>query len=141
MKNLTVILVCLVSSLGFAQGLPSATKIEIDQLFSTLESSNCEFNRNGSWYGAQQASTHLRKKHDYLLKRNLITTAETFIELAATKSSMSGTFYFVRCAKGQQLPSKAWFIERLNEIRRANKKTDEVVISKYRHLARQKEMV
>ncbi len=71
---------------------------EIAGLFARLEQSNCQFNRNGSWYDAKQASDHLRQKYDYLVRRHLVTNAESFIDLAASKSSMSGKPYLVRCA-------------------------------------------
>ncbi|MBK7027630.1 MAG: DUF5329 family protein [Polaromonas sp.] len=35
-----------------------ATKAEIAHLFATLESSNCQFNRNGTWHSSKEASAH-----------------------------------------------------------------------------------
>lgn len=103
--------------MGFAQAFPSATKAEIDQLFKALEISNCEFSRNGTWYSADKASVHLQKKYNYLLKKHLITTTESFIKLVATQSSVSGKLYFVRCDNREVVTSKSWFIDKLNEIR------------------------
>ena len=117
MKNFTTIVLFLISSICSAQSLSPSTRLEIDHLFADLEKSNCEFNRNGRWYSAQQASAHLRKKYDYLSKRDLVTTTESFIDLAATKSSMSGKLYVVRCDNRQPLPSKTWSFARLNKIR------------------------
>ncbi len=118
MKSIAAVLLLLLSNMGFAQAFPSATKAEIDQLFKALEISNCEFSRNGTWYSAGKASGHLQKKYNYLLKRRLITTTESFIKLAATQSSVSGKLYFVRCDNKEMVTSKSWFIDRLNEIRR-----------------------
>ena len=123
MKYITVVLLLLLSSMGFAQAFPSATKAEIDQLFKALEISNCEFSRNGTWYSAGKATGHLQKKYNYLLKRRLITTTESFIKLAATQSSVSGKLYFVRCDNKEVVTSKSWFIDRLNEIRRLHVST------------------
>jgi Family of unknown function (DUF5329) len=69
-------------------GEPSAiaTK-EISHLFECLNFSTCEFNRNGSWYKADKAAAHLNRKYEYLLRRNLVSSAEDFIERAATESS------------------------------------------------------
>ena len=95
----------------------AATAIEIDGLFSALLTSGCEFNRNGSWYSSQKASEHLHRKYDYLLKKGLVTTTESFIELAATKSSMSGKPYQVRCGNAQPVSSQSWFTNKLNVLR------------------------
>ena len=96
----------------------AATAIEIDGLFSALLTSGCEFNRNGSWYSAKQASQHLQGKYDYLLKKGLVTSTESFIDLGASKSSMSGKPYLVRCGKSPPVESRSWFMARLSQIRR-----------------------
>ena len=74
-----------------------AVQVEIDHLFGYLEQSGCRFNRNGTWYTASEAADHLKKKHDYLVRRGLLSTTESFIELAASKSSTSGQPYLVEC--------------------------------------------
>ncbi len=117
MKFTTAILLLLVTGIAFAQSPAPATSREISQLFAALESSRCEFNRNGTWYNAQAATEHLQRKYDYLLKKNLVTSAESFIDLAATKSSLSGKPYLVRCGNAQPVPSKSWFTGRLEELR------------------------
>ena len=93
---------------------------EIDQLFKALEASGCEFNRNGSWYDAQKASERLHRKYDYLLKKGLVTSTESFIDLGASKSSMSGKPYLVRCGKSPPVESRSWFMARLSQIRRGS---------------------
>ena len=97
---------------------PSAkTTQEVGQLFAALKQSNCEFSRNGSWYNAEKASDHLQRKYDYLLKKRLVTTTESFIDLAATKSSISGKPYQVRCGKTAPISSNSWFKSQLNTVR------------------------
>ncbi|MBZ4187147.1 DUF5329 domain-containing protein [Thermomonas sp. RSS23] len=93
---------------------------EIGQLFKALETSGCEFNRNGSWYNAQQASEHLHRKYDYLLKKGLVKSTESFIDLGASKSSMSGKAYLVRCGKAPAVESRSWFLAKLGQIRQAS---------------------
>lgn len=100
-----------------AQAPSTATTREIEQLFTALESSHCEFNRNGSWHDAKKASAHLRRKYDYLLKRNLVGSTETFIERAASQSSFSGKPYTVRCGGHAPVSSKSWFLEKLAKLR------------------------
>lgn len=101
-----------------AQGISSATTREVDQLFKVLAQSNCEFSRNGSWYAAPKASEHLQRKYDYLQKKGLVTSTESFIELAATKSSMSGKPYQVRCGNAAPVSSQSWFTGKLRELRK-----------------------
>ena len=96
---------------------PTATAIEIDGLFSALLQSNCEFQRNGTWYSAKQASQHLQGKYDYLLKKKLVPNTEAFIERAASQSSMSSKPYLVRCPGQPEVASKQWFSEQLQKIR------------------------
>lgn len=116
MKSLIAILL-MVSRLAFAEGPSAATSREIDQLFAALQGSGCEFSRNGSWYDAQKATEHLHRKYDYLLKKGLVTNAESFIERVATGSSVSGKPYLVRCGGAQAVPSKSWFNDKLNDLR------------------------
>jgi len=94
------------------------TKLEIDHLFSYLKSSGCTFNRNGTWYPASDAVDHLQKKYDYLLKKDMITDAESFIAKAATESSMSGKAYEVKCAGKPAIQSSIWFSRELAHYRK-----------------------
>ena len=96
---------------------PPATKAEIAHLFTTLETSNCQFNRNGSWYSAKEASGHLGTKYKYLQDKDLVPTAEKFIERAATESSLSGKAYQIKCADGVAQPSAPWFKAALDKYR------------------------
>ncbi|MFO1473205.1 MAG: DUF5329 family protein [Lysobacterales bacterium] len=91
---------------------------EIDQLFKALEVPVASSTRNGSWYDAQKASEHLHRKYDYLLKKGLVTSTESFIDLGASRSSMSGKPYPVRCGKSPPVESRSWFMARLSQIRR-----------------------
>ena len=95
----------------------AATAIEIDGLFSALLTSGCEFNRNGNWHSAKQASQHLQGKYDYLLKKKLVPNTEAFIERAASQSSVSSKPYLVRCPGQPEVQSKQWFSEQLQQLR------------------------
>ena len=102
------------------QALAQTASGEIERLFKALEASGCEFNRNGSWYDGQRASDHLRRKYDVLLEKGPVTSAESFIDLAASNSSMSGKPYLVRCGKSAPVQSRSWFLARLAELRKAS---------------------
>lgn len=95
---------------------PDASR-EIEYLFGRLAQSSCEFNRNGSWYAPKQAVGHLRKKYNYLLKRDGVPTAESFVKHAATQSSLSGKPYLVRCGTHATVTSKSWFLAELARYR------------------------
>ncbi|KRD39970.1 hypothetical protein ASE35_06565 [Lysobacter sp. Root916] len=105
-----------VASTAHAAPPPQAER-EIEQLIATLARSGCQFQRNGSWYDAAQAQAHLRKKYAYLRKRDLVASAEQFIERAASESSMSGRAYQIRCGTAAATLSATWLRARLNEIR------------------------
>lgn len=103
-----------------AQAAPPARAArEIDQLITALATSNCEFQRNGSWYDATKAQAHLRKKYAWLRKRDLVDSAEQFIERAGSESSLSGRAYQVRCPGHPSAASAAWMRAQLAQLRRA----------------------
>jgi Family of unknown function (DUF5329) len=87
----------------------AVTKQEIAHLFSTLEASNCQFYRNGTWHVTKDASAHLHSKYRYLQDNDLVPSAEKFIERAATESSLSGKAYQIKCADNVARPSAPWF--------------------------------
>jgi Family of unknown function (DUF5329) len=117
--SIAVLLFCCFSPAQAAE--PAATKAEIAQLFVALEASNCQFNRNGSWYTAQEAATHLQTKYKYLQDKDLVPSAEKFIERAATESSFSGKAYQIKCADNVAQASSPWFQAVLAKYRQAVK--------------------
>lgn len=87
---------------------PPQAAAEIDYLLWLVGSSGCEFNRNGTWYDSKRAQEHLRLKYEYLVSHDRVATAEDFIERAATRSSLSGRPYLLRCDGGKVVTSEAW---------------------------------
>lgn len=100
-----------------AAPLPAAAKAEVTALLGRLQASSCEFNRNGDWHAAAEARAHLERKLAYLEDKNLVKTAEEFIERGASKSSMSGKPYLVRCAGAAPVESKVWLTRELTALR------------------------
>lgn len=98
---------------------PAPARAEIDALLKGLQKSDCQFNRNGSWYSAAEAQAHLTKKLEYLEGKNLVKTAEDFIQLGASTSSYSGKPYLVRCGTAPAAESKVWLLSQLTAIRHA----------------------
>lgn len=118
MKPLLLSLLLCASGVAAAQQAPSAqTGREVEQLFVALKQSGCTFYRNGSWHEADEAGAHLRRKYDYLLKKGHVASTEAFIDLAASKSSMSGKPYLVKCGSAAPMQSKLWFNGKLRELR------------------------
>ncbi len=96
---------------------PPAVQREIGQLLSYLETSGCEFQRNGQWHDARAARAHIEAKYRYLLQRDLVQTTDDFIANAATSSSMGGGPYQVRC--GSRIdPSADWLRTELVRLRK-----------------------
>jgi allantoicase len=103
---------------GAALAAPEArAQAEIKHLLDYVATPGCQFNRNGSWHEGAEARSHLQKKYDYLVKRNLVTDAESFIKGAATESSMSGKDYLVRCGGGKAEASAVYLKEELARFR------------------------
>lgn len=101
-----------------ARAEPSAiTQKEIEHLLGYIEDSGCEFYRNGLWYKSTNAQAHLRNKYEYLARLDLINATEDFIAKAATKSSVTGQPYEVRCSGPAPVSSNQWLSDELARYR------------------------
>jgi len=120
-RRLFLLLTGILIAASAVAALSPAVKAEIDSLLARLETSACEFNRNGSWYPATDAKAHLLQKLKYLEDRGMVQSTEQFIELAASKSSLSGQPYLVRCANAAPIPSSTWLLSQLQALRPAAK--------------------
>jgi len=114
---------CLFAAAVAAAPLAPAARAEIDGLMSRLEASGCQFNRNGTWYNAADAKKHLLAKLKYFEDRGAVQSAEQFIVLAASSSSVTGQAYLVKCDSGAAIPSAAWLQSQLQLIRSAGQQT------------------
>lgn len=119
MRAALALLLPLAAASTLAAPLPPAARAEVDALLARLQSSGCEFNRNGSWYSGADAKAHLLKKLEVLEGRNLVATAEQFIARGASGSSMSGKPYLVRCAGRAPVESASWLTAELQALREA----------------------
>lgn len=109
-----------VSTAAWAAELSGAAQKEITLLLDRIEASNCSFGRNGSWYPPGEARKHLQMKLDYMVKRNMLGSAEEFISKAATASSVSGEAYQIRCGAQAPVASATWLTAELKRIRSAS---------------------
>jgi hypothetical protein len=105
--------------LGFAPPAPTdaATNSgeEINHLLDFVAKSPCAFIRNGKAYPASEARVHLEGKYAALKDR--MRTAEDFINLVASRSSLSGDSYRVRCNPGEEQETSAWLGSELLRFR------------------------
>ena len=87
---------------------------EIQHLLDYVGGSSCTFVRNGVESDAAAARKHLATKYRYA--RSRIGSAEDFIQLVASRSSMTGEPYLVRCGSSQSL-SADWLTDELRRYR------------------------
>jgi hypothetical protein len=95
---------------------------EIDHLLNFIEESGCMFIRNSKEYKATEARDHIENKYAYI--KRWVKKTEDFIKYAATKSSMTGKSYLIRC-NGRDRPSAEWLQDELNRIRKQRNKFSE----------------
>ena len=111
MKRLTVLIFLLfIGSPGYG-----ATQDEIDHLLVFVETSGCVYIRNGKEYSATDAVKHINRK--YKRFEEDIDSAERFIELSATKSTMSSQPYYIQCKGTEKIQSSTWLLLELTRYR------------------------
>ncbi len=96
---------------------PPIVQREITYLIRYIGDSRCEFKRNGTWSNAESAEAHVRGKYDFLLTLGQIDSTQDFIDKAATKSSMSGQPYEVKCSGDAPMPTSLWLSRGLAHYR------------------------
>ena len=124
MKTRSLILLVLI---GFIIGFTAAESLsenkteetkKIELLLARLEAmQNVVFIRNGKEYSSNKAADHLHLK--WKKAGRYVKTAEDFIALCGSKSSISGKPYKMRFADGRIENSAVILKELLNEIERS----------------------
>ncbi len=109
-----LIIVAILVPLGVAADAADS-EAEIEYLLNSLGSSECTFVRNGKRHNAEKAEEHLRMKHRR--GKRYVTSAETFIERLASRSSMSKKPYYVECPENEPVPSGDWLMQLLSDYR------------------------
>ena len=129
-----IVLLLVTSAFVLADFTSTSARVEIDTLLSRLEQSGCEFYRNGGWYSATEAKSHLRKK---LQAAGAVqNSTELFIDRLASKSSMSGKPYLVRCSGSEPVESKAWLTDQLRRCARRRSASEASIASTARRRTR-----
>lgn len=115
MRTLTALLLTVICMFARAGDLAPTESQRIDYLINavaTLE--HAQFVRNGTAYDGNEAADHLRLK----LKKagSQVKSAEDFIRLCASVSSMSGIPYQIRFSDGRVVTSEAFLRQKLAEF-------------------------
>lgn len=120
MRRLFVVSLLLFGGVAYAEAPDALEALEtrrIEYLIVSIENlQDAEFVRNGTAYSATAAADHLRLKLKSAGSR--VVTAEDFIRVCASTSSMSGTPYEIRFADGRVVTSEAFLRARLIEFER-----------------------
>jgi hypothetical protein len=113
MKKITIAVIVLLSFMvACAHAEDSSEKTKIEYLIACVEAlKGAKFIRNGWEYDAQTASNHLRLKLKTAGAK--VRTAQDFINLCASQSSMTGEPYLIRLSDGTTMKSEAFFKDRL----------------------------
>lgn len=98
--------------------VPESQKPEVEHLLEFVETTDCEFERNGKKYSGGRASKHIKRKYKHF--RDEISSTEEFIEYSATFSTRSGKSYLVYCAEDDPIKSSVWLLEELGQFREQN---------------------
>ena len=112
--NTLAMLACLAAA-HLSADVPPAQKQEVEHLINYLETSNCLMVRNGGSHEGAEAAKHVRRKYKYF--RDDISSTEQFIELSATRSTMSSKPYEVHCPGEPPIKSADWLLAELEAFR------------------------
>lgn len=107
----------LVTSLPSRLCAATGSEDEINALIHAIETSGCQFMRNGDSHSALEAAEHLRLK--YRKGKSYAPTAEAFIENLASKSSLTQTPYYLVTPQGEKTSSGDWLRKQLILLRTA----------------------
>ena len=116
-KQLKLILgfALVITTISPLSAAPSAReKQRIDALIAAVEKSGLIFIRNGSEHSAADAASHMRLKFNNA--GNRISTAEQFIDYLASKSSITGSPYFLKFPDGRTEKAGIWLHRKLKEL-------------------------
>ena len=108
-------LIAVILLLFVGSNVYGATKDEINHLLMFVETSDCVFLRNGKEYDGAEAVEHINKKYNHF--KEDINSAEKFIELSATKSTISRQPYYIQCHGTEKTLSSTWLLLELARYR------------------------
>ncbi len=121
MKGLILLVIMTIILPGSAHAdVPPEQQSEVAHLLRFVKNSQCKVKRNGSFHRGKEAASHIQKKYDHFRKK--IKTTEQFIKYSATKSTMSGKHYTVRCNGQKPIRTRDWLLRELKSYRRSRRR-------------------
>ncbi|MCX5846180.1 MAG: DUF5329 family protein [Deltaproteobacteria bacterium] len=112
-KILVTAFVILALFSGAVSAQDNIEKKKIEFLISSVENlKGAKFIRNGSEHDGKEAAEHLRMKLQNVV---VVQTADDFIRLCASKSSITGKPYMIRSSDGKTITSEEYFRKKLKE--------------------------
>ncbi len=109
-----LLVILVFSSMALADDA-SKTDTEIKFIMDHVKNSSFIFIRNGKEHSAEDAYKHMMKKYKYF--KDKINSAEKFIELTLTKSTMTGEKYKIKLSESKIILSQDYFLEKLKLFR------------------------
>jgi hypothetical protein len=111
---LTCVLVFCTPFILPAEGQEVRVEQEVQHLLEFIEGSGCTFIRNGSAHDSSTARKHLSRKYQHI--RTRVGSGEDFITYAASRSSITGNAYQVKCGS-ETITSRDWLTRELDRYR------------------------
>lgn len=118
LRLLLVLSIAAVSPCSMAARQAEDLDATVQYLITYVKQSDVTFERNTRRYTGREAAEHINNK--YLHFRDDIDTPETFIELCASGSLMTGKPYFIITKQGEMMPSGEWLNAELRVYRLRN---------------------
>jgi len=99
--------------------VPSESQHEVQHLISFVRNTSCQIDRNWTNHNGLEAIAHIQQKYAYY--KDDISTTEQFIEYSASKSTMTGMDYLVKCADQSPVKTRGWLLQELQRYRAQRK--------------------
>jgi|HubBroStandDraft_1064217.scaffolds.fasta_scaffold03358_19 hypothetical protein len=116
MRGLPWLLILSISAFAHAADSTSLEGQKIAYLIASIETlQDAQFIRNGTAYNAKAAADQLRLK--LRMAGSRVLTADDFIRLCASASSVSGIPYQIRFPDGRVVSSEAYLRQKLAEFK------------------------
>lgn len=116
LRFLPLIAVALASGVACAD-VPPEQRAEVDYLLQKIATTPCTLERNGQRGTNAEAVAHIQRKYEYFLAR--IHKTEDFIDLAASRSELTGRPYLLACPGKARITGHEWLYGELAAYRKA----------------------
>jgi hypothetical protein len=116
-KKISAVIVLVIVSLCCHVDVAGAgdMKAEIEHLMNYIKNSGCTFMRNDKKHSPTEAVDHIMRKYAYF--KEDIKKTEDFIELCASRSTVSKKPYYVICGSKERVKTGDWLVDELTRYR------------------------